>query len=107
MAVDELEFRFHVMPRTRLTPLRRVGRQHMKWDDHESEDVFVLQAGLLSEQLARIALDMNVALGYTDGVAHIRLERAIRGVDDTIREIRLLAASHQHLGEVGADRRSG
>jgi hypothetical protein len=79
----------------------------MSWDDREPEDAFVLQAGLISERLTRIALDMNVALSHTDGFARSRLEHAITGIDLTIREVRLLAASRLRLGERGAGRRQG
>lgn len=79
----------------------------MSWDDHESADVFVVQAGMISEQLSRVALDMNVALSNTDGAARTRLERAITGLDQTIRDVRLLAASQLRLGEGGAGRRQG
>jgi hypothetical protein len=79
----------------------------MSWDDHEPEDAFVLQAGLIGERLSRIALDVNVALSHTDGLARARLERAVTGIDETIREVRLLAACRLRLGEGGADRRQG
>jgi hypothetical protein len=79
----------------------------MSWDDHESADVFVVQAGMISEQLSRVALDMNVALSNTDRAARTRLERAITGLDQTIRDVRLLAASQLRLGEGGAGRRQG
>lgn len=79
----------------------------MSWDDHEPVDAFVVQAGMISERLSRVALDMNVALSNTDGPVRTRLERAITGLDQTIREVRLLAASQLRLGEGGAGRRQG
>lgn len=79
----------------------------MSWDDHEPVDAFVVQAGMISERLSRVALDMNVALSDTDGPARTRLERAITGLDQTIRDVRLLAASQLRLGEGGAGRRQG
>jgi hypothetical protein len=79
----------------------------MSWDDHEPADVFAVQAGMISERLSRVALDMNVALSDTDGPARTRLERAITGLDQTIRDVRLLAASQRRLGEGGAGRRQG
>ena len=79
----------------------------MSWDDHQPVDVFVVQAGMISERLSRVALDMNIALSDTDGPARTRLERAITGLDQTIREVRLLAASQLRLGEGGAGRRQG
>jgi hypothetical protein len=75
--------------------------------DQEPEDAYVLQAGLISERLSRVALDMNVALMHTEGLAKVRLERAITGIDTTIKEMRLLAASQLRLGEGGAGRRPG
>ncbi|GAB1511870.1 hypothetical protein [Actinophytocola sp. KF-1] len=79
----------------------------MGWDDHEAGDVLVVQAGLISERLARAALDMNVALSDTDGHARARLEQAITGLDQAIRDIRLLAAGQLRLGAGGAGRRPG
>jgi len=79
----------------------------MSWDDHDSVDAFVLQAGVITERLSRIALDMNVALSDTNGHARTRIERAITGLDQTIRDVRLLAASQLRLGEGGAGRRQG
>jgi len=79
----------------------------MTWDDHEPVDVFVVQAEVISERLSRVALDMNIALSDTDGHVRSRLERAIGGLDQTIREVRLLAASRLRLGEGGAGRRQG
>ena len=79
----------------------------MGWDDHEAGDVLVVQAAMISERLARAALDMNVALSDTDGPTRLRLERAITGVDQAIRDIRLLAAGQLRLGAGGAGRRQG
>lgn len=79
----------------------------MSWDDHESVDAFAIRADLISERLSRVALDMTVALSDTDGVARTRLELAITGLDQTIREVRLLAASQLRLGEGGTGRRQG
>lgn len=79
----------------------------MSWDDHETPDAFVIQAGLIGERLSRVALDMNLALSDTDGLVRSRLERAIRGLDQSIREVRLLAASQLRLGEGGTGRRQG
>ena len=79
----------------------------MTWDDHVPADVFVIQADLISERLSRVALDMTVALSDTDGPARTRLEQAITGLDQTIRDVRLLAASQLRLGEGGAGRRQG
>jgi hypothetical protein len=79
----------------------------MTWEIQEPEDALVLQAELISERLSRIALDMNVALMHSEGLARVRLERAIAGIDATINDVRLLAASQLRLGEGGADRRPG
>lgn len=79
----------------------------MNWDDHDPVDAFILQAGMLAERLSRIALDVNVALCDSDGVTRTRLERAVTGLDQTIRDVRLLAASQLRLGEGGAGRRQG
>ena len=79
----------------------------MGWDDHEAGDVLVVQAGLISEQLARAALEVNVALSDTDGPARARLERAVIDLDQALRDIRLLAASQLRLGAGGAGRRQG
>jgi hypothetical protein len=79
----------------------------MGWDDHEAGDVLVVQAGLISDQLSRAALEVNVALSDTDGPARARLERAVIGLDHAIRDIRLLAASQLRLGAGGAGRRQG
>ena len=79
----------------------------MSWDDHESADAFAIRADLISERLSRVALDMTVALSDTDGVARTRLELAIAGLDQTIREVRLLAASQLRLGEGGTGLRQG
>ena len=64
----------------------------MTWHDQEPEDAYVLQA---------------VALTHTECLAEVRLERAITGIDTTIKETRLLAASQLRLGEGGAGRRPG
>jgi hypothetical protein len=79
----------------------------MGWDDHDASDVLVVQAGLISERLSRAALDVNVALSDTDGAARARLERAISGLDQALRDIRLLAAGQLRLGAGGAGRRPG
>ncbi|MFI7674870.1 hypothetical protein [Actinophytocola sp. NPDC049390] len=79
----------------------------MGWDDHEAGDVLVVQAGLISERLSRVALDVNVALSDTDGLVRARLEQAITRLDQAIRDIRLLAAGQQRLGAGGAGRRRG
>jgi hypothetical protein len=79
----------------------------MSWDDHQPVDVFVVQASMINERLSRVALDMTVALSDTEGPARTRLERAITGLDQTIRDVRLLAASQLRLGEGGAGRRQG
>jgi hypothetical protein len=79
----------------------------MSWDDHDPADVFVIQADLISERLSRVALDVNVALGDAEEPARTRLEQAITGLDQTIRDVRLLAASQLRLGEGGAGRRQG
>lgn len=78
----------------------------MSCDVPEREDVFVLSAELICQRLTRVALDMNVALGHTDGLARTRLEQAIGGIDRTIREVRLLAA-RPGVGRWGSDRRPG
>jgi hypothetical protein len=64
----------------------------MTWHDQEPEDAYVLKA---------------VALTHTEGLAEVRLERAITGIDTTINVTRLLAASQLRLGEGGAGRRRG
>lgn len=79
----------------------------MSWDDHQPVDVFVVQASMINERLSRVALDMTVALSDTEGPARTRLEQAITGLDQTIRDVRLLAASQLRLGEGGAGRRQG
>jgi hypothetical protein len=79
----------------------------MSWDDHQPVDVFVVQASMINERLSRVALDMTVALSDTDGPARTRLEQAITSLDQTIRDVRLLAASQLRLGEGGAGRRQG
>ncbi|MGB3439896.1 MAG: hypothetical protein WBA97_14205 [Actinophytocola sp.] len=71
----------------------------MSWDDEEPVDAFVVQAGLISDRLFRAALDMTVALSDTDGAARARLEQAIGGLDQTIRDVHLLAASQLRLGD--------
>lgn len=62
---------------------------------------------MISERLSRVALDMTVALSDVRGDARTRLEHAIKGLDQTIRDVRLLAASQLRLGEGGAGRRQG
>lgn len=79
----------------------------MSWDDHDAGDALVVQAALIGEQLSRAALDVNVALSDTDGQARARLERAVIGLDQAIRDIRLLAAGQLRLGAGGAGRRQG
>ncbi len=79
----------------------------MGWDDHAADDVLVVQAGLISDRLARAALDLNVALSDTDGAARARLERAVSRLDQAVRDLRLLAAGQLRLGAGGAGRRPG
>jgi hypothetical protein len=79
----------------------------MSWDDHGPADAITVQAGMITERLSKVALELNVALGDTNGPARPRLEQAIRGLDQTIREVRLMAASRMRLGEGGAGRRQG
>ncbi len=79
----------------------------MSWDDHDPADAFVIQAGLLTERLSRIALDVNVALCDVDGAARARLERAVTGLDRSINDVRLMAVHRLGMGREGADRRQG
>lgn len=81
--------------------------RRMSRDDRELVNAFLLQARLIGERLDRAMVDMNVALENTDGIARIRLEGAVQKVDDSLREVRLLAAMHLRLGAEHAGRQSG
>ncbi|WP_459711818.1 hypothetical protein [Actinophytocola sp. KF-1] len=65
----------------------------MTWADHDSANEF----GMLTERLSHVALDVSVALGDTEGVARVRLERAVTGLDQTIKDMRLLATGQLRL----------